>query len=460
MKITTKLASFCSLAVLVAACGGSSTESPALKSAPQAMRSAAALPVSAYTDVVQSLYMGFFGRPADAQGLLFWSSALSSRNLPATLPGLSAAYSSNADIKTIVDAFANSPESKSLYVANNASFINAVYLNVFNRNAEAAGREFWSGAMDRDEISRAQAVLSILSGGQNDDAVVAPKKVQAATILTFLLVTDQQANNYSGDQMNEAARALLGTITATTDMTAFRAEIEAFVASLTGADSPFPAVSRYVGYHYLQDMSNAPAYAANFSYSSGGVVGPASKGKLSYGVTPQTVAWSRDPATRALTFAAPVVASANLPATGFPPAVSMLCTAVPGVNGNVTRSTDVLVARSARQLLDAAELAGQTLSVYREDCAVGGNHVQSFVFDAAGNGTFASASGVLTFDAKLVTSTLNGQVLLDLSTGKHLVFSAYRYSRNDGTTGYAIVQHLGNHLKGVSDGVLAVWSQE
>jgi hypothetical protein len=461
MKTTLQAASLCSLAVLLAACGGSNTESPALKSPPQAMRSAATTASDAsYVAVVQSLYVGFFGRPADSLGLTFWVTALKNKNLPATIAELLAGYSSNADIRTVVDSFANSAESKGLYVANNASFINAVYLNIFNRNAEAGGREFWTGFLDRSEISRAQAVLWILGGGQNDDAVVELKKVQAATTLTSLLNTELIIHNYSGDQMNEAARALLGTITATTDMAAFRADIDAFIASLGGSDFPFPAVTRYVGYHYLQDMSNAPAYAASFSYSSGGIVGPANNGKLTYGVTPQTVTWSRDPVARVLTFAAPVVASVNLPATAFPPTLTMLCTAVPGANGSVTKSTDVLVSRYATQLLDATQLASQTLSVYREDCVTGGSHVQSFVFDAAGNGTFTSASGTLTFDAKSVTAALNGQVLVDVSTGKYLVFSAYRYTRADSTVGYAIVQHLGNHLTAVSDGVIAVWAQE
>jgi hypothetical protein len=126
----------------------------------------------------------------------------------------------------------------------------------------------------------------------------------------------------------------------------------------------------------------------------------------------------------------------------------------------VTSSTDVLVARRANQLLAAAELAGQTLSVYREDCAIGDSNMHSFVFDADGNGTFVSGFEMLKLNAKQLTGALNGQVLQDVSTGKHLVFSAYRYSRNDGTTGYAIVQHMGDHLAGVRDGVLAVWSQE
>jgi hypothetical protein len=413
-----------------------------------------------YTAVVQSIYMGFFGRPADPLGLIFWSHSMSSKNLPATLPELIAGYSASEDIRTILDAFANSPESKGLYVANNASFINAVYLNAFNRNAEASGRTFWSGFLDRGQLTRAQAVLFILAGGQNDDAIIAPKKVQAATTLTSLLDTDQEIKSYDGDQINEAARVLLGTITASTDMTVFRAQIEAFVASLGSSDTPFPRVLRYVGYHYLQDMTNTPAYAASYSYSSGGIVGPANNGTLTYGEMPQTVTWTRELPARVLTHGTPVAATSYLPATGFLPVVTMLCTAAPGANGSVTKSTDVLVSRDASQLLDASQLAGQTLSVYREDCASGGSHVQSFAFDAAGNGTFTSASGVLSFDAKAVTAALNGQVLMDLSTGKYLVFSAYRYTRIDSTVGYAIVQHLGNHLTGVNDGVIAVWAQE
>lgn len=452
-----KILPFLSVAVLLAACGGSSIESPSPKSSPQAMRSGGAASAVSYVDVVQNLYMGFFGRPADPKGLVFWSAALADKNLPATISGLRAAYSTDANVRNIVDAFANSAESKSLYVANDASFINAVYLNTFNRNAEAAGLDFWSGFLGRGEISRGLAVLWILGGGQGDDAVTIAKKVQAATVLTSLLTTDQQINNYSGDQINEVVRAVFASITAETDLTAFRAAIDEFISTLSTSDVPYPVLARYVGFHYLQDMNNVPAYAASYSYSSGGVVGPAGNGKLIYGAIPQTVTWTRDPSTRTLTFAAPVVASASLSAGALPPALTMLCTAVPG---NGVKSTDVLVARSAIQLFDASELAGQTLSVYRENCAVGGSNVLSFVFDAGGNGKFTSASGTLSVDAKTVTSVLNGQVLLDLATGKNLVFTAYRYHRNDGTPGYAVVQHLGVHLTGVSDGVLAIWSQE
>jgi hypothetical protein len=73
---------------------------------------------------------------------------------------------------------------------------------------------------------------------------------------------------------------------------------------------------------------------------------------------------------------------------------------------------------------------------------------------------FPVGAGLMTFNAVAVTSVLNGQVLPDLSTGKFLTFAAYHYKRKDGTLAYFIVQHLGNRLTGVTEGVVAVWAQE
>jgi hypothetical protein len=161
-------------------------------------------------------------------------------------------------------------------------------------------------------------------------------------------------------------------------------------------------------------------------------------GKLTYGADPQTISWTRSDAA-GYVFGAPVTSS-----------VSLLS----------TKSTDVLVARNATRLSDAGQLANQRFTVYRENCASGGSNLGSFSFDASGNGTFPVGSGVMTIDTAGVTAILNGQLLLDLSTGKFLAFTGYSYTRVDGSTGFLIVQHLGNRKLGVTDGVLAVWSQE
>lgn len=451
-----------SLALLLAACGGADTTTSTR--APQAMRSGDVVPTAAeYTQLTQSLYIGFFGRPADAAGLDYWSKIFSDRNLPQTLPAWVAGYGVNPDVTVVLDAMANSVESQELYVSNNASYINALYLNGFNRYSEASGREFWAGLIDRGIISRAQAVLRILDGAQNDDRQILARKIQAAAIFTSLLNQSQSESrklSYATGGYNDGARALLGRITAATDMEAFRAEIATFMEELDRIPGNPLVVRRYFGYHYLQDVSSEPLYAAGYTYSlaSYPVLLPSS-GTLTYGADPQTINWTHSDAA-GFAYAAPVAASAAVISINRLPTVAMLCTPVVTADGTAIKSTDVLVARNAWRLTDAAQLANQRFNVYRENCALGGSNLSELSFDAAGNGRFASRNGVLTIDAAGVTQILNGQVQLDLSTGKFQAYAAFAYTRVDGSTAYFIVQHLGNHKSGVTDGALAVWAQE
>lgn len=453
-----------SLALLLAACGGADTDTTSTPArAPLAMRSGDAMPTAAeYTQLTQSLYVGFFGRPADVSGLEYWSKIFSAKVLPQDFPAWIAGYGVNPDITSVLDAMVNSVESQDLYVSNNASYINAVYANGFNRYAEASGREFWGGLIDRRTITRAQAVLSIFGGAQGGDAQILVKKAQAAAIFTNLLSgpgNESLRVAYASGNYSDGARELLGRITATTDMEVFRAEIAAFVSQMTAGSL---VVRRYVGYHYLQDVTNQPLYAAGFSYEPGAYWIPSwlpGSGKLTYGADLQTITWTRSDEAGYI-YGAPVTSSAKLLASDKLPAMIMLCSPVVTAAGTVTKSTDVLVLRKATRLTDAAQLANQRFTVYRENCATGGSNLSSFSFDASGNGSFPVGSGVMLIDTAGVNQILNGQVLPDISTGKLLAFSAYSYQRLDGSTGFLIVQHLGNRKTGVTDGVVAVWAQE
>lgn len=471
MKSMLQVTSVCSLAVLLAACGGGNTETASPKNSLLAMRGAS--PVGAlqaqhapaeYADVLQRIYLAFFGRPVDPLGMEFWAKVFSDSSMPIELDGIIAGYSSNARVKDLVDMFANSPESQGLYTGNNAAFINAVYLNVFNRNAELDGLSFWTGFLDRGQITRAQAAMWILSGAQNDDATVVKKKVQAATYFTGALDTAAETLSYAGDSTNQAVRDLFATIAAPTDMTAFQAEIDALIASMQNVPGTFPVNSFYLGYNYLQAMTNEPSYSARYSYSVAGVAAPATTGTLTFGEVPQTIGWARNAGTQFI-YNAPITSSVALPATGngVLPVLTMLCRTLTGATipaGGIVKSTDVLVARSAKRLTDASQLAGQTLTVYRENCAVGGSNVESFAFDGVGNGSFKSAAGVVTMTAASVTGLLQGDVVMDLATGKYLVFTGYSYTRLDGTVGYVIVQHLSTSRTGLTDGILSTWSQD
>jgi hypothetical protein len=447
------------VALLLTACGGGTTDSAVSRAAPQGTRLAQGSQhaPAEYTQLVQSIYIGFFGRPADAPGLAFWSQKFSEQNLPLTALEMITAYASNTQLRATLDAFAASTEFGELYVGNQASFVNALYRNAFNRDVEAAGLLFWAGLLYSKQITPAQAVLHIVSDAQNDDATVVAKKIQAATQFTALLDTARKVSAYDGARINSSARALLSTMTAQTDMAMFRLELEGFVIAMSDSSSPYLQESYYAGYNYLQDVSsNAPLYAASYRYASGAVGRPVASGSLIFGFPGKAIAFSQSNGD--FKYDAPVAATASI-GVQLLPEIAMLCQNVSTPASSTLRSTDVLVSRTATQLLDAAALANQTFSFYREDCAMGDSNLQAMSFDAQGNGTFPSGSGGQTLNAATVTQLLNGQVLTDPATGKLLAFSAYRYVHGNSVR-YVIVQQQGNRQTGVTEGRLAVWSQE
>jgi len=171
--------------------------------------------------------------------------------------------------------FVASAESQALYTGSDQAFVNAVYRNLFNRNAESDGLNFWTGFLQRKVPTRGQVMLYMLAGGQNDDAIVEQKKAQAAQMFTASL---QAAGSnailaYNGEPVVQAMREWLGTINARTDMNTIQPQIDNLVKQVQDAPGPFPAVTRYSGFQYLQDLnSNGPAYSAYYEYATNGII--------------------------------------------------------------------------------------------------------------------------------------------------------------------------------------------
>ncbi|HWW68535.1 MAG TPA: DUF4214 domain-containing protein [Duganella sp.] len=215
MKTVLQASSLLTLASVLIACGGSSSETAAQTAHQLASTVVAAVqqPPAAYADLIQRLYLGFVGRPADPNGVAFWSQAFSSSDMPTTIGEVIVAYPINARVRELIDSFAQSEESRDLYEGNTSVFINSVYLQLFNRNAELAGRAFWGGFIERNEITRAQAILWLLDGATNGDAIILSAKLEAAAYLTSELDTPQEIAAYSGKDAIQGARDLLATIT-------------------------------------------------------------------------------------------------------------------------------------------------------------------------------------------------------------------------------------------------------
>ena len=469
MRLTRIAPALLSTMALLSACGGSSdTAAPTAAARVQGgvVRAAATSHApEQYRALVQQVYLAYFGRPADVAGLAFWMQIFSDRGLPLQMGELASAYDSNAAVKQVIDAFANSDESQALYTGGRAAFVNSVYRNLFNRNAEAEGLAFWSGFLERKTLSRGKIVLFIAAGAQNEDKTVEDKKVQASSDFSRLLAAAGSPWQlmYSGDRASQAARDMLASVSATTDTLMFQEQSLRLIQDLNQIPGNLPRVYRYSGFDYLQDISSAePNYAAYFKDlnpygGSPSSVTRAASGTLTWGVTPQTTTWSRDTAG-VFRFGAPFAASYALSQlTTFPgdpyPALVMLCQA----DG---KSTDLLVSNALTPVSKASELANQTINIYRENCVAANSNVKSYVFDANGAATVALANGTATYNVDAVNQILKGQVLPDLSSGSYMSLKFYRYIKADGHDGFVIVQHQAQSLSKLSSGVLGLWAQE
>jgi len=108
-----------------------------------------------YLPRVEEMYMAYYGRSADVNGAAYWAAKLASVGGDATM---------------MAGAFANSAESARLYGGlGDQMMINTIYQQVFGRDADTAGLDFYmtqlhAGAMTQDRI-----MLNILDGARDQD---------------------------------------------------------------------------------------------------------------------------------------------------------------------------------------------------------------------------------------------------------------------------------------------------
>lgn len=181
-----------------------------------------------YNDVVQQLYVAYFGRPADSGALANFSGTLQAYGAPTGIQEFSGAYASRPEIQNLVDSFGMSTESQNLYSGNTEAFVTAVFQNVLNRAPQAAGLAFWSNAIESGSLSRGNAALTIMAGalanssaqGQMDTTLI-QKKIMVASNFTFALDMPAEVDAYRGRVAAAAARDMLVSVSGMTDTSTF-----------------------------------------------------------------------------------------------------------------------------------------------------------------------------------------------------------------------------------------------
>ncbi len=100
---------------------------------------------------VAKLYVATFNRAPDAAGLAYWVN------------------DARLDLEGIAQSFFDQSETQEAYPpdSTNADFVEAVYLNLFNRASDQAGLEYWVGELDSGHIAKSVFILAVINGAQN-----------------------------------------------------------------------------------------------------------------------------------------------------------------------------------------------------------------------------------------------------------------------------------------------------
>jgi hypothetical protein len=159
-----------------------------------------------YYDTVQRVYIGYYQRPADPVGLLYWAERLAA---------------TNGNLNDIIEAYANSAESQALYgtinSTNIANVIDAIYMALFNRHAEAGGLAWYINGFDSGQYTAATIMLNVLYGAQNEDLTTLTNKLAASNLFTRAIDPELGGLNfqvtYAGNQDASAARTFLASVT-------------------------------------------------------------------------------------------------------------------------------------------------------------------------------------------------------------------------------------------------------
>lgn len=157
---------------------------------------------------IQGVYVALFGRPADPTGLAYFN----------------AETNNGADLTAIGDLASTAEYQEKYKGQNNVEIVTAIYQQLFNRNPEAEGLNFFVNALNTGALSINNIAIAILDGAQGSDKTIVDAKIAAADLFTAAIDTPVEDASYRGDAAAADARAWLATITTAAQATQAAAE--------------------------------------------------------------------------------------------------------------------------------------------------------------------------------------------------------------------------------------------
>lgn len=175
-----------------------------------------------YLELAQKLYVGYYGRPADPDGLRWWADVLVKADADGNLDG--------DDVISLLPPFVDSPEADALYGdfdGNPEAAVRAVYENLYGREASESEVTYWLDAIESGGAPASVTLWYMIRGAQGSDLDTLNNKVAAADQFTNA-VAQLDNGDYAGDTDAAVAREWLldvtyldSTIPSVEDTTAF-----------------------------------------------------------------------------------------------------------------------------------------------------------------------------------------------------------------------------------------------
>lgn len=112
---------------------------------------------------VCELYVATFNRAPDSAGLDYWST-----------------QESLTQIELIAQSFFDQPETQAMYptTLSNREYVNSIYNNVYNRDADSEGLAYWVTALDNGTLQRSDTIIALVNGAQGQDQNILDNKTE------------------------------------------------------------------------------------------------------------------------------------------------------------------------------------------------------------------------------------------------------------------------------------------
>lgn len=174
-----------------------------------------------YIKEVQQLYVAYYNRPGDPAGLAFWTGIVEQFG---------------GDTSLVSADFASSPEYEATYKGmSNRAVVDTVYRNLFGREGEKGGLDFWASMLDARKVTLDSVVTAIADGAQGSDLVAYDNKVKFATAFTTALNEHPERAAYSGPEAVAFVKQLTSGITTNESLATALTNIDAAAADFVAA---------------------------------------------------------------------------------------------------------------------------------------------------------------------------------------------------------------------------------